>query len=410
MKAKFTLIMLSAMFILSVTSCDDDNKYGKRDLPEAAQGFIDFHLAGYKILDIAIVDNVEDEMNEKYIVLFSNDILVSFSSLGYWRRIESNTELPELLQSVLPYDAAAVYKEKFPVVTINKIIWTLYGCKVIPSIGLSAAFYDIGTSNKFGVDITDEKSYQPQLVSSFISAYYEYFTDRQDYYIIQESEEDGSGFRFELSDGQKAYFDKDGHWYYCSSKYPSDEMYEVLLPPRMFEIIKQDYGYSSNRVCEVLRDDTYYQAKIEMGNGMYNWVLFDIAADKEVETPHAAVLDFLTTYVGVPIYEITYHMVLEFYYGQLVRKIEGNWKKDTRLIMYTDAVGKMLCFHLHGESIPNKILTYLPEKVKEYLETCNAADSIKIVCNGLHGEYFIVCSDVRINFDKEWNYVSKYLI
>lgn len=409
MQTKCFVNILLTLSIISFAGCSDDDKHNSKErLPETAQAFIESRLPGYKILNIEEVDDKEDEINEKYIVTFSDDILVSFSSLGYWRRIKSSSELPELIQEVIPFGGAAVIKETFPITTINEINFTLYGCQVVPNNGLPIAFYDIGSSNKFGLDLTKEVYSWPENATEFLKAYYIEPLKYQVFYFIQENEDDGSEYCFGTSGGGKVNFDKEGNWYSCDrgSWNIPNRMYKELLPQEMRNIIETKYKSGASSTYGIMHRNTYYQAMLKQASGNYIWVMFDTTTNQEVKVPEETILDFLKTYVGEPAKDTNFNTRIVGDTKQVVFQITGEISGVNVLTMHTDTTGKMLSFNLNGSVIPDKILTYLPVKVQEYAEENYAGKEIMLVMNGLGGEYYILYKkSPPLYFDKEGNVI-----
>jgi|GEM_PF-5747745 hypothetical protein len=405
MKAKslFTLFLIILLF--SFISCsDDDDQNDKNRLPDTAQAFIESRLPGYQILNIKDVDDKGDEMNERYIVTFSNDISVSFSSWGFWRHIKSSSELPELLLEVLPFNGAAEVRNTYPAVTINEINFTLYGYQAVTSIGIPIAFYDTNYSSTFGLDLTKEQSLWPQGAIEFIS----YFkSGEQPFFFIKEKDANDSEYRFGNSNGVKVHFDKKGNWYnYEGGGKPiaNKLLYEALLPEEMREAIEQQYEGGASRIYAILRYDNYYQVSLKRSGNDLVSVLLDADTNQEVEPRTDAILDFLNTYGGEPAEDLVVSMKMVADTRQVVFHYTGKVDGANVFTLYTDVEDKVLYIDLNGTVIPDKVLTYLPTKVKEYAEKNHVGKEIMTVMNGLGDEFYILYKGgSRLYFDKDGN-------
>lgn len=415
MKVKCLVAILLVLFITGLTGCSDDDNQNKKDrLPETARAFIESRLSGYDILNIKEVDDKGDQINEKYIITFSNDLLVSFSSLGYWRRIKSSSQLPELLLNEIPFGGVAEVKKTYPIATINEINYALYGYQAIMSIGSPIAFYDISSSNKFGVDLTEEKSLWPDKIEEFFNVYYaDEFNRNQPFFFIKEKDNAESEYRFGTSSETKVHFDKKGNWYNYEGGSTSltNTLYEALLPQEMRDIIEQKYSSGANRIYAVLRHENYSQAVFKQTkNSTAIYILFNADTNQEVETPDENTLYFLKMYVGEPSENTDFGIRMmsdSDNTKQFVFQITGSIADKKVLTMYTNMVGKVLQLDLSGSAIPNKILDYLPTKVKEYAEKKHTGKEIMTVVNGLRNEYYILYKEgSRLYFDKEGNVIN----
>lgn len=411
MKKKCLTGLLLALFIVGFTGCnDDDDKHNKGKLPGSAQTFIETLLKGYDILDVKEVDDKGDELNEKYIVTFSDDVLVSFSSMGYWRRIKSNSELPESLLELIPFGGAAELKKTYPIVTINEINHKLYGYQAVMSNGVPAAFYDIDSSNTFGLDITDEKSLWPNRIEDFLGMYHAEYNKNQSFYLIKDKDAGESKYRFGTSDGTKVHFDKQGDWYnYEKGSDPLRlALYEACLPQVVRDVIEQTYKGSASGVHAMLRHDNYFQAVFKHSkNSEAVYLLFDIVTNEPVEALNESTRDFLKTYVGEPSEGTTFNIRMLTDSEQIIFRIEGGANGAGAITLFTDTSRRMLQLSLNGAVIPKKILDYLPEKVKKQAEENYADKDIMGVINGLAGVYCILYKDgSRLDFDKDGNVVG----
>jgi len=412
MTQKFKFLLFAIVTVAFFTACsdDDDDKKEKNRLPETARAFIESRLPGYSILSISEVDDKGDEGNEKYVATLTNDIVISFSSMGYWRRIESSSELPEKVQDELSYNGADKVKEKYPSKTINKMYFLPYFRKVVLNDDTSLIVYtDNGTNMKVGIDLHGDLRVN-QKIYDFLTSYYATPGSGLTYEFFQEDEVDGSGYRFFVSNGQKAYFDKDGEWYYsdgASSSVPG-KMYAGVLPQELRSIIENKYKGSATSVHRIIFHKTYYQVllKIDSASPAAFFILYDMATKAEIEPPIQTMIDFLKTYV----YEGEYYPDMIFTY-----KIKEDHKKavyqflgsqgSTEIVAITMGLdGRMYSVTLNGAGISRKILDYLPTKVKVYVEeNVSSEDKIISVVNGVGDEYYIQFYSGRLIFDKDGN-------
>jgi len=418
MKQKRQFYLLAILSVAFFAACsDDDDEKQKDKLPETARTFIESRLDGYSILNVEEVDDNGNESNEKYVVTLSNDIIVSFSSFGYWRRIESSSELPELLQQEISYDGAKKVKDKYPSKTINKMYFLPYFYKVVLNDDTSLILYnDSGTEIKVGVDKYGELGMNKKIYDFIVLYYARPGTPNRTYEFFQEEESDGSGFRLYVSDGQLAYFDKDGEWYYASggSSRIYEKMYQSILPQELRDIIENEYKGTSASVHRIIYHQTYYRVLLRIGTASTApfFILYDIASKSEVEPPTQAVLDFLNTYVGEPNKDMVLSSTINPDPKKIIYTFNGLIGTAKVMTMYMDIDGHVYGITLNGSEIPRKILDYLPVKVKEYVIKNKSSDEIIVsVANGINGEYSILfrkngASSSVVLFDKDGNVLN----
>ena len=410
MTQKLAFYLFTIVTIILFSACsDNDEKTEKNRLPETARAFIDNRLDGYSILNIEEVDDKGNESNEKYIVTLTNDLTVSFSSMGYWRRIESSSELPEKLQQEIAYDGAEKVKAKYPSKTINKMYFLPYFYKVVLDDDTSLIVYtDNGTDMKVGADMHGKLAMNKKIYD-FLLAHYATPGLIQTYEFFQEEESDGSGYRFYLSNGQNAYFDKEGDWYYLdgSPYHLPENIYNTLLPQELRDIIENKYKGNSASIHRIIYHKTYYQVLLKMGNASTApfFVVYDTASQTEMEPPQQAMLDFLNNYIEEPNKGMTFTSKVILSTKEAVYEFTGtlNGSKLVSIRMTYD--GRMCSIILHGTEIPKKVLDYLPAAIKQYVEeNIPATEAIVFVNNGFNDEYFIQFkSGARVKYDKEGN-------
>lgn len=408
-------ILLVVLLTIGFVGCnDDDNRHGKGGLPQTARAFIDSRLPGYTVLKVDQVDDRGDEMNEKYIVAMSGNIVLSFSSLGFWRRIESASELPQLLLELLPDGSVEAVKAKHPSNTIRMIHFKLYGCMVALSDDTQLAFYDVFSSfssNKFGLDLTKSPLSWPETSRNLLLANgYGGIAQRNPHYFIRECEEDGSGYRFSANQAI-VYFDKTGEWYYAdggSFSVPSG--ISDVLPEQSRQFLSEEYRLGTGKIiAAIVRNEGYFLVKISNANGndkSSNYHIFCSQTGLEIKAPEQAVRDFVKNYMGEPNGELELQSEIVFDTKQDIYHFEGTINGRTVINIYTDRNGRMLMLDMAGSVIPNTVLSYLPEKVKEYAESHYAEGQIIAIVNGFNNEYLVVYkNNVRIPFDKDSNVV-----
>jgi hypothetical protein len=414
MKTKCLAGILLLLFITGLTGCsDDDNQNNKDRLPETARAFIDSRLPGYSILNIEEVDDNGNESNEKYVVTLSNDITATFSSLGYWRRIESKSELPEKVQDELSYDGAKKVKEKYPSKTINKMYSLLYFYKVILNDDTNLIVYtDNGSEMKIVVGMHDKLSMNKKIYDFVKLNYVRLDTSGRTFEFFQEDENDGSNYRFYMNDGANACFDKDGDWYYADGGRYSiyKEMYQRILPQEVRDIIENKYIGTSSSVCRIIHYETYYKVLLKMGVASTSpfFILYDTTTKTEIEPPTQAVLDFLQTYMGEPNPDMALTSVIKPNpVKNTIYEFTGSINNTKVVVMSVGLDGHMYGITLNGTEIPRKILDYLPAKVKEYVDAnISSTDIIISVANGVNDEYYIQFkSGGRLVYDKDGNIV-----
>jgi len=314
MKLKSIFLFLAVALLTSFISCSSDDDGGDgldyKKLPQTARAFIESRLPGYDVLNIQQVDDKGDEGNEKYVVTMSSDITLSFSSLGFWRRMESNSELPELLQREISYDGAARVIERYPSATINKIYFVMYGYKVVLNNDTHVAVYtDNGTEMKVGIDKKGDVNIN-QNIHDFIVAYLNYSgLPPITYYMIEEDPVDGQGYRLGISDGVRIFFDKDGNWKYIDklSKGLGIKMYEGLLPLELRSIIEDKYSGNAQVTRQVLRTNGYYYVVLsETVSHAPVAIMYDSTTKKEIEASIQSATDFLDEYTDIRTVNITF--------------------------------------------------------------------------------------------------------
>lgn len=409
MKTKCLISILLVLFLISFTACNDDNKRHDMYLPQTAHAFIESRLPGYDILDVEEVDDLGNESNEKYIVTLSKDITITFSSLGYWRRIESTSELPEKVQDELSYDGAKKVKAKYPSKTIKKMYFLPYFYKVVLNDDTSLIVYtDNGSDMKVGMDIYSSLMMYKDIYEFVKLFYSQPGMPGRKYEFFQEDEIDGSNYRFYVNDGASAYFDKDGNWYYVDGGGNSiyKKMYQYILPQELRDIIENKYKHTDSSVLRIVHHDTYYQVVLKMattGSSTFS-ILYDTTTQSEVEPPVDTVLDFLKTYVGEPDPDMTLTSVLiPNGIKKVIYEFTGSVNNTKIMVLSFGIDGRMHSIALSGKEIPRKILDYLPEKVKEYIEeNIPSTDIIVSVVNGMNNEYYIQFKNSgRLSYDKD---------
>ncbi len=411
---KFILLAVLSITLLSACSDDDDDNNGKNYLPETARAFLQTRLPGYEILKIEKVDDQGNESNEMYVVTLSNDITISFSSLGYWRRIESNKELPELVRKELYLDGNQEVKNKYPSNTINKMYFLPYLYKVTLDNGVSLLLYnDDGKNMRVGVDMTSDVIKLPENARNFLTSYYSESAKNQWFYILKEDERDGDGYRFGLANATKVYFDAIGNWYYVggSSWSLSDKHYRSLIPDHIRTLLEEKYKAGSSTTFTVVKYDIYYKVLIKLppSSNSPQWILYDDFNKKEVEAPEPAVLSFLKSYIGEPEEKMVLTSTIsESAIKEAIFKFTGKTNGTEVMSIYTDVYGQMRLIHLAGSEVPRKVLDYLPANVKSFVNiNIPATDPIMEVANGLNGQYYVFFkSHLRLKYDAQGNILN----
>lgn len=405
-KAAFFLSVVVAALLFYACSGDDEPT-GKGKLPETARVFIESRLPGYTILRIDEVDDKGDEMNEKYIVSLPDDITVTFSSLGFWRRLESTGELPRLLQEVLSYGGADAVKAAYPSRSIRMIHFKYYGCMAVLDDGTKLAFYDITRSNTFGTDLTDTPLLWPEASRDLIRRYYMEEARNNPCYFIQEGEKDGVGYRFSTTQSTVC-FDKTGDWYAVdggSFSIPSG--IAGVLPESSNTLLIDQYGLGKGRIITALvRHEAYYLVLLtnEYNRSPFGWLMFDKQTGLQIEAPKQKAIDFLKEYVGDPSDKMEFESEIKTDSKHTAFCLRGIVDNKVVLVMYMDIDGKMLSLSLQGATIPHTVLSYLPVAVKEYAEANYGNREIQTVVNGLDGMYFIqYAGNFRFYFNQDGN-------
>lgn len=413
MKTKSLFGIILIFSTINFIGCkDEDDQLGKGSLPQTAQAFINSHLPDHSVLNVVKTDDNGDELNEKYIVTMSGDIILSFSSMGFWRRIESTSELPQLIQEILlPGRGDIAVKAKYPTETIHMIHFKYYGIVATLSDGSKLAFYDMIGSDKFGLDLTNNPSSWPETSRNLlISNDYTRIAQNNPFYFIKESEEDGSGYRFNTYKST-VFFDKEGEWYYADGEdFSVPPGISGFLPEQSMQVLIDKYGLNTGKIITALvRDEAYYQVKVTLHDGQSkssNWYLFNPGTGLEMNAPEQAVCDFMKNYIGEPFSEMELQSEIAINVKQVINHFKGKINGTFVMEMYVDRNGNMLSLNLAGSIIPDKVLTYLPEKVQEHAKTYYAGKQIIIIMNGLGNEYVIRYKDnSQLYFDKDGNIV-----
>lgn len=414
MKIKYSVNVLLILFLIGFTGCnDDDNQNGADQLPATARAFIDNRLSGCAILNIEEVDDNGNESNEKYVVTLSNDIVATFSSLGYWRRIESGSELPEKVQGELLYDGAKKVKAKYPSRTINKMYFLPFFQKVVLNDDTGLIVYSDNSSKiKIGVDMHDKLAMN-QKIYDFVRYYYaESGVPRRTYEFFREDESDGSGYRFYVNGKAASYFDKDGNWYYADGGGYSiyGNMYQQILPQELRDIVENKYKGTSSSVHRIIYHGAYYQVllKTVVGGTSPFFILYDTTTKAEMEPPTQTVFDFMKTYLRDPNPALTFTATITLdSVKDIIYEFTGLLDDAKVMVMYMGLNGHMYGMSLKGTEIPRKVLDYLPSKVKEFVEkNISAEDVIVSVINGMNDEYYILFKHSgKVDFDKDGNII-----
>ncbi len=352
----FIALILSLTWGFSACNDDDNSDLNVESLPLSARQFLKDNFPDITCSSVKRGDKNEEAI---YKIQLSNGVSIDFNESGYWLKIKSETQLPELLLQNISPGSMSKIRAELPDITFLSIEQVIYGYQLRTETGKRLALFNF---DSWGYEQPNESL--PEEARRFVGRYFSWNNYR---HVIQTTEADQTTYIVYLDNQFILHFDKNGSWTEArgieEKPLPSD--FKDVFPQAVRDYIREKYP--DIQIYHVFKYNAYYQLYI--GNGT------SLLIDPETGVfiyPTDKIQTFVRTHfsqsnnIQMTIKENRTTETITFDCSYIIRD------EDYAISMQTDKYGEWNYLRLAGNkvpSMPESILNLLPFKVKDYIAT-----------------------------------------
>lgn len=431
MKNNLLIYYLFLLLFAFCTSCSDNNENLKEEnLPVITKSFIERYLPDHEILKIEDMKPQGEEL-DKYLVSFSDGLTIVFNKLGYWWRVESESQVPESLLEAIDAKELEALKNKYPDLKVKCIYNDFFAHELLYSDAYfhrrmvladdtEVFLYSYPGRNTInvGVHIKGQPDKIPSEIKSFFDEYYENAEIDLLLHAIEDESEEVYKVYFTPSNESLAkessatdrpkingliVFDSKGEW--LSAKHPS-----VAYPitEKLFESLSsyaKEYmskNYPDAAIYEITKIDEHYQFRFD-------------------ESKHTLVrcnenplfrLDLIQGFIWEhfnPNYideNIKAERRIQDKSKRYYITVEINDVQKRIVYMETLADGIWLYLETPGSYIPESVIDTLPKGIKDWINKKGIQKEVVKIIKKDDGGFSLFVRNTMLVFDKNGELVT----